>query len=115
MTYLEKLQKIMAKESGGKDRQQHAFSTNLDQIRKLRLSELARRNIAIKIYSKILGCELWLCGKEHMAAQLRQGDPEIAVYTANEMRKLMGLNPNSEDLKRIHTVQTLFNSSKIID
>lgn len=88
------------------------FSKNILQSR---LSELSRRNIAIKIYSEVLGCEIWLCGNEDMAAQVKQDDLEAVSYTVGEIRNLMRRNANSEDLKHVHTVKKLFNSSKIID
>ncbi|MGE5444485.1 MAG: hypothetical protein ACM3SR_07775 [Ignavibacteriales bacterium] len=109
MSYLEIVDRVLEKQ-----KEEKAKPQKID-ISLLRLSELSKRNIAIKIYSEVLGCEIWLCGNEEMAAQLRQDDPGAMIYTANEMRKLLRLNPNSEDLKRIHTVKTLFNSSKIIN
>lgn len=111
MAYLEKLQKIMARESGGKDRQQRTFSTNLEQILKLRLSELANRNI--KIFSEVLGCEIWLCGTEEMANQLRQDDPEVVTYTVEELRKLYKLQPSPKVLRGIHNTKIVFPKSKI--
>jgi hypothetical protein len=81
----------------------------------LRLSELAKRNIALKIYSEVLGSEIWLCSSEEMAAQLRQDDPEAVTYTVDELRKLYKLQPFPEDLRGIHNAKTIFPGSKIID
>lgn len=38
-------------------------------ILQLRLSELSKRNIALKIYSEVLGCKIWLCGNKKMSLQ----------------------------------------------
>ncbi|MGE5443325.1 MAG: hypothetical protein ACM3SR_01830 [Ignavibacteriales bacterium] len=87
---------------------------NLEQNLGMRLSELGKRDIALKIYSEVLVCEIWLCGTEQMAAQLRQDDPEVTVYTANEMRRLMSLNPDPEELMNIHMAKSVFPKSKIV-
>lgn len=88
---------------------------NLKSILQLRLSELSRRNIAIKIYSEVLGCEIWLCGTEQMAPQLREDDPETTIYTANEMRRIMSLNLDPKELMNIHIAKSVFPGSKVID
>lgn len=87
----------------------------LEQILGLRLSELVRRGIAIKIHSEVLGCEIWLCGNERIAAQLRQDDLGAVIYTADEMRRLIKVNRVSEDLKGIHNAKTGFPGSKVVD
>lgn len=87
---------------------------NLEQILGMRISELAKRNIALKIYSEVLGCEIWLCGTEEMSNQLTQDNPETTIYTANEMRNLLRLYPTPEVIKRIHNVKSLFNRSRIL-
>lgn len=87
----------------------------LDHLLQLRLSELAKRNIAIKIYSEILGCEIWLCSNATMALQIRADDPEAITYTVAEMRRLIALGPTADDLRNIHNAKSLFYGSKIID
>lgn len=88
--------------------------TNLDHILQLRLSELARRDIAMKIYSEILNCELWLCSNNDMAAQLKQDDAETVIYTVDELRRLIKLNPDPEELKAIHNIKSVFPASTIM-
>lgn len=88
---------------------------NLEQILGMRISELAKRNIALKIYSEVLGYEIWLCGTEEMSNQLTQDNPETTIYTANEMRNLLRLYPTPEVIKRIHNVKSLFNRSRILE
>lgn len=92
-----------------------ASPLTLDQILQLKLSELSRRNIALKIYSEVLGCEIWLCGNEQMAKQLKEDDPGAVIYTANEMKRLLSLNPDPKGLMNIHTAKTIFPGSKIVD
>lgn len=109
MNYLEIVDRVLEKQ-----KEEKAKPKKTD-ISLLRLSELAKRNIAIRIYSEVLGCEIWICGNEQMAAQLMQDDPEVAVYTANELRRLMSLNPDPKGLMNIHIAKTIFPGSKIID
>jgi hypothetical protein len=71
-----------------KEREAEASVPSLNQILQLRLAELSRRNIALKIFSEILDCEIWLCGNEKMASQVQQDDPGVVTYTVSEMRKL---------------------------
>lgn len=86
----------------------------LDQILGMRLSELSRRNIALRIYSEVLGCEIWLCSSEEMAAQIKEDDPGSVTYTVDELRKLYSLKPSPEDLRGIYNAKTVFPGSKII-
>ncbi len=84
-------------------------------ILQLKLSELAKRDIAIRIYSEVLGCEIWLCGTEQMASQIKQDDPEAVIYTVGELRRLYRLNPDPESLRSIHNAKAIFPGSKVID
>lgn len=87
----------------------------LDQILGMKLSELGRLDVSLRIYSEILGTEIWLCGNEEMATQVRQDYPETTVYTANEMEKLLSLDPTREGIKRIHIAKSVFNRSMILE
>lgn len=86
-----------------------------DQISQWRLSQLAKRNMAIQIYSELLGCSFWLCSNETMALQIKEDDPEAITYTADEMRELIRLNPTPEDIRCIHNVKTVFNGSRMAE
>ncbi|MGE5444252.1 MAG: hypothetical protein ACM3SR_06550 [Ignavibacteriales bacterium] len=103
MSYLEIVDRVLEKQ-----KEEKAKPQKID-ISLLRLSELAKRNIATKIYSEVLGCHIWLCGNEQMAAQLS------TVYTANEMKRLMSLNPDPQGLRNIHIAKTIFPGSKVVD
>lgn len=81
----------------------------------LRLSELAKRNMAIEIYSQILSCEVWLCSNELMVKSVKKDYPAAITYTVDEMKELIRLNPTPEDLKRVHNAKTVFPGSKLAD
>lgn len=81
----------------------------------MRFCDFSKRNIAIKIYSEILDCELWLCSTESMESQIKQDDPSAITYTTGEMKRLIELNLTPEELQNIHNGKNVFNSSKIVD
>lgn len=60
MSYLEIIDRVLEKQKKEKATPQRDISL-------LRLSELGKRNIAIEIYSEILGSTFWLCSNELMA------------------------------------------------
>ena len=86
----------------------------LYQMLSMRLSELSRHNIALKIDSEVLGCEIWLCGNKKMSLQIKGDDPSAIIHTIDELRRLIRLNPDPEKLRAIHNTKTVFPSSTII-
>ncbi len=84
-------------------------------IEQMKLSEIENRDIAIQIYSEVLCCNLWLCSNNGMAAQIRRDDPEVVTYTVDELRELLHLNPNPDDLLAIHNAKSVFLGSRVIE
>lgn|GEM_PF-1784961 len=82
------------------------------KVEQLRLSEFERRDLAVEIYSEVLGCTVWLCSNKEMASQVKRDDPE-ACYTTHELRELVKLNLHSEDLKKIHDAKRVFPGSSL--
>ena len=76
MSYLEIIDRVLEKQRKEKANPQRDISL-------LRLSELAKRNIAIEIYSEILGCTVWLCSNELMALQVKEDYPGAVTYTVD--------------------------------
>ena len=79
----------------------------------LRLSEFSRKNMAIEIYSEVIGCNLWLCSDQEMKEQIMRDAPGQVCYTARELWRLVKLNPAQKDLKRIHDLKEVFPKSHI--
>lgn len=77
----------------------------------IKLSEFERRDIAVEIYSEILNCRLWLCSNKRMAAQIREDAPDAVIYTVDELRLLLRLDPSPESLKRIHEAKVIYPGS----
>jgi hypothetical protein len=86
-----------------------------ERILGLRLPELAKRNIALKIYSEVLGCEVWLSSNEQMASPVKGDDPVAVTYTVDELRNLYKLQPSPEELRAIHDTKDIFEGSEIVD
>lgn len=106
MSYLEIIDRVL-------EEQKKEPKQGLGDVSLLTLSQLAKRNMAIEIYSEILGCEIWVCSNEKIETQVKEDDPEAVCYTASEMIKLLRLNPTPEDIKRIHEAKSVFNGSRI--
>lgn len=83
------------------------------EVEQLKLSEFARRDMAVEIYSEVLGCNLWLCSNDEMAAQIKEDVPRAVCYTCEELRQLVSLNPDPESLKKIHDAKAFMPNSKI--
>lgn len=99
-----------------KDEEKQARSaTGIDPVLLMRLSELAKREMAIRIRSEVLGCDVWLCSNARIALQVRGDDPDAITYTVAEMRQLIKLNPSPEDLKNMHNAKAVFPGSRIVD
>lgn len=86
-----------------------------DDYSKLLLSEFGKRNIALQIYSEYLSCEVWLCSNTGMQKQIKNDDPKAITYTVDELRHLIKLNPNPDELRGIHYAKEIFHKSKIIN
>lgn len=87
----------------------------LDHISNMRFSELERRNIAVQIFSEILGCTVWLCGNNKLADKIRRDSSDAVVYTTAEFRCLIDMNPGPEALKEIHAAKQTFPGSTIVE
>jgi len=105
--WVEKLKKIIIQQ------EEDEIPISIDSITNLRLSEFARRDIAVEIYSEYLGGTLWLCSNDDMVLQINRDDPEKICYTVEEIYLLLKLKPSVESLKKIHEAKTVFPNSKL--
>ena len=85
------------------------------EVSRLKLSEFTKRNMALLVDSRVLGEHVWFCSGEEMVAQIRQDEPEAVTYTVGELREIINLKPNPEDLKAIHNAKSVFPNSHIVD
>ena len=90
-----------------------AFQSAISKVKELYTEALFKcdRRIAIKVYSEILGCNLWVVATEKDMNALRQQGVKEAIYTQDEIRELERLP--KEDLAGIHKVKEVFENSKV--
>jgi hypothetical protein len=109
MSYLEKLKKLEEEQKKKKS------EPRIVNISLLTLTEFGKRDLGIEVYSRVLGCEIWFCSNEKMAAKIRSEIPGAVTYTANELINLIKLNFTPEDIERIHAAKVLFSGSRVIE
>lgn len=69
--------------------------------------------VAYKVWSEILQAYLWVVADDEDIKALRAEGISEAVYTADEIEKLKGIDKGS--LKAVHKVKKVFESSKVED
>jgi hypothetical protein len=67
--------------------------------------------IAVRVYSEILDCYLWVVETDQDLHTLRSQDTPEAIYTRDEIKRLQGLN--KDFLREIHKFKKAFQDSKI--
>jgi len=86
---------------------------DLKSIPDLPITKFSKMDIAVEIHSEILNENIWFCSNQTMVDQLLEDDPTAVCYTADELQKLIELNPSKEFLKKINDIKTVFNHSKL--
>jgi len=98
-----------------KESRNQDINIELEQIPYMKLSEFAKRNIALRIYSEFLNCEIWFCSNRKMEKQIKNDDSKATIYSVDEIKHLIKLNPNPDGLRRIHAAKEVFSNSKLIE
>jgi hypothetical protein len=90
-----------------------AFQNALNKIRELYADALFKcgRRVAVKIWSELLECHLWVVADEEDMKALRDKGFKEAVYRLNEIKELKKLS--KESLKEIHKVKEIFPESTV--
>jgi hypothetical protein len=74
-------------------------------------NDMQQRHFAVRIYSELLGEDLWLLSDEKMREYL---DDALEVYLPGEIKHLSEIEPSSDHLRKIHECKKIFSSSKIV-
>jgi len=97
-----------------KDKETYLYKVlDNNSLKNLSIERFSRLNIGVEIYSEILNENIWFCSNEAMAKQILEDDPTAVCYTAEELQKLIELDPSKDFLKKIHDIKTVFNPSKL--
>ena len=105
--WLEKIEEVIEKQI------KEDTPLTVECIPGITLTEFARRDIAVEIYSDFLQCNLWLCSNNEMATQLKKDAPEQVCYTLDELRHLISLNPDPKSLQKINSAKSVFPGSTL--
>lgn len=84
----------------------------IEDIVNMPLDTFAIANLEFKVASKVLGENILFVSNDEIAKKLK--DEGFIVYTAQELKTIVRLNPDPEALKRIHEVKQVFSGSKIV-
>jgi len=87
----------------------------VENLPSIKLSDFANLDCAIKIHSKVLNAEVWLCSDSEMEKQIQNDDPEAITYTVDELKQLIKLNPDPDGLRQIHQAKEVFRGSRIVE
>ncbi len=96
-----------------RDRQLYALAEEMDRERQIQrvesmtLEQLKQEDLAIRVYSRVLDEEFYICSNEAMKRAV-EGEG-LVCYLPDELERLRGLGP--EDIKRVHTVKREFNGT----
>jgi len=87
---------------------------SLDSINGIELSEFKRRSIGVQIFSEVLNENVWFCSDKKIADQIQKDDPGAVCYRADELSKLIDLDPSKEFLNKVHNAKSVFKNSTLI-
>ena len=89
-----------------------AFQSAVNEVKGLYAEALfTRRQVAIKVYSELLDCNLWLVATEKDMKALRQQGVKEAIYTAEEIKRLSSLG--KDFLNGLHRFKEVFSEGTI--
>jgi hypothetical protein len=86
--------------------------TLIEDVVNMPLDTFAKANLIVKVASKILGEDILFVSNDEIAKKLK--DEGFVVYTGQELKTIVRLNPDMEALKRIHEVKQVFSGSKVV-
>ena len=82
-----------------------------EQIVKMPLKEFNSSNLAVKVYSEVLGREIWFVSNEKIRDKVATSEG-LATYLPHELMHFVKIGATPEELKKIHMVKEIFPGSK---
>lgn len=83
-----------------------------EDVANMPIDAFAKTNLVRKVASKVLGEDILFGSNNRIAKDLK--DEGFIVYTAQELKTIVRLNPDPEVLKRIHEVKQIFPGSEVV-
>lgn len=87
-------------------------TVNHEHITSMPLDEFTKNKLAIKVFSKLLGEEIWIVSNEEMKNKV--ADEGLPIYLPLELEHLIKIRAEPEELKKIHLAKTVFQGSSIV-
>lgn len=88
------------------------YLKDVELVQNMPLDTFAGANLVLKVASKVLGEDILFVSSDETAKKLK--DEGFIVYTAQELKTIVRLNPSPETLKAIHEVKNVFPESKVV-
>ena len=82
-----------------------------DEVASMELTEFAKRNLAIQVYSELLGQQMCFVSNQEIRKKVaKEGLP---TYLPHELEHLITVKATSDEIKKIHMIKELFPESII--
>ena len=83
------------------------LKARFQRVEDMTLEQLKQEDLAIRVYSKVFGEDIYLCSNEAMKRMVESEG--YVCYLPDELKRLRGLG--SESLKRLHTLKKEFDGT----
>ncbi len=80
-----------------------------EEVAAMTLDEFARAGLIVRVWSNVLGCEVFFVSDNVPAAELKGID--LQIYRTADLRKLEHLRQRPRDLRKIHDVKNIFDGA----
>jgi hypothetical protein len=110
---LKKLKKHKAEVMECLGETQNRINPDLSKIECMTLTEFAQTNLALKVYSSVLGETVYFASNDIVAEKLK-GDG-LVIYATGELEQLIRKKLNPKALKAIYEAKRVFPGSKIVN
>jgi len=108
MGYLEKAREHIKKSSAEDEILAQDYKENFLPLTGMKIKDFAKRNLAIQVYSKTLGEEVWFCSNASMEKKVITDQPESVCYTTDELLEIIKLDLTKERLMKFHELKKTF-------
>jgi hypothetical protein len=86
---------------------------NDKQIETMSLDAFSKSNLAVKIWSDLLGEEVYFCSDEKMVDKIK--GEGLVCYLPHELKYLVAVKPTKDVVRKVHEIKALFGGSEISD
>lgn len=88
-------------------------TVNKEQVEGMTLEAFVKANLAVKVYSEVLGKKIYFVSNKRMKNLVK--DEGLVIYLPHELEHLIRLKPGPEELGMIHQIKEVFPESQIVE